>query len=41
MGIFILADVTNCYRWLIYRNSTLWILQAVFGLFKKWGKILI
>jgi hypothetical protein len=22
-GIFILADVTNCYRWLIYGNSTL------------------
>jgi len=38
MEFFILADVTNCYRWLIYGNSTLWILQAVFWLILKMGQ---
>jgi hypothetical protein len=35
MGFFILADVTNCYRWLIYANSTLWILQQFLVSFKN------
>jgi hypothetical protein len=38
MGFFILADVTNCYRWLIYGNSILWILLAVFWLILKMGQ---